>query len=117
MSGMDRLTDEELEYLAKLHGERSDVHSMARELLAHRRASQAAPDDQFVTTLPQEAFEAFAKACEDAPTPSDGLLDALCENIYPFIDPADAWSVRSNFEEILTRADLTPAPAKEGQKK
>lgn len=43
MSGMDRLTDEALEYLAKLHGERSDVHSMARELLAHRCASQAAP--------------------------------------------------------------------------
>ena len=79
MSGMDRLIEEyvlpnaELEVYA-YGGGQGPMAVMARELLAHRRASQTAiaPDDQFVTTLPQEAFDAFAKACEDAPAPSDG---------------------------------------------
>ena len=57
MSGMDRLTDELLEAYAagKWKSYERDNIAMARELLAHRRASQAAP------------------------APSDGLREALEE--------------------------------------
>lgn len=85
MSGMDRLPDEALEDAVRaLKGYQGDelgddlVSRLEVISILSRRASQAdlAPDAQFVTTLPQEAFDAFAKACEDAPAPSDGLREA-----------------------------------------
>ena len=92
MSGMDRLTElrRSASFLRALHtqacfeqGNHKDEvdtpYSLGADAIDQeaRRASQAAPapDDQFVTTLPQEAFDAFAKACDEAPAPSDALRE------------------------------------------
>ena len=61
MSGMDRLTDELLEHYLR-YGSYYEK-SMARELLAHRRASQAAP------------------------APSDGLREAAATILAVLEDP------------------------------
>lgn len=90
MSGMDRLTIDDLQYWEE-YGD-YDVKLMARELLAHRRASQAAP------AQPTEAMLDAARDWSDAkygkpigndaaigcwnamlaaaPAPSDGLREA-----------------------------------------
>ena len=96
MSGMDRLTIDDLEYWEE-YGD-YDAKLMARELLAHRRASQAAP------------------------APSDGLREAL-ETIRDGYGPnhlskfalaiASAALIRADFSyEDADRA--APAPAQEG---
>ena len=100
MSGMDRLTVNDLEYWEE-YGD-YDVKLMARELLAHRRASQAAPAPQETCTRcmgngeivtdwdtylhpPKDATEDAVADCPDcdgtghvvaAPAPSDGLREA-----------------------------------------
>ena len=93
VSGMDRLPDEALEGLVHLRKDPAislsgKVGAMARELLAHRRASQAAP------------------------APSDGLREAL-EAIRDGYGPNHL----SKFAlAIASAALMTPAPAQEGDR-
>lgn len=113
MNGMDRLTDlgwamEAIKTEANWSAddfscgyEPSDGHHAVATILnaiisgeLERRASQTAtaPYDQFVTTLPQEAFDAFAKACEGAPAPSDGLQEAVDAAWNDAIEAAALWA-------------------------
>ena len=101
MSGMDKLTVNDLEYWEE-YGD-YDVKLMARELLAHRRASQATPAPQETCTRcmgngeivtdwdaylhpPKDATDDAVADCPDcdgtghlvsAPAPSDGLREAI----------------------------------------
>lgn len=136
MSGMDRLTDAELFHYS--HAGKPSERIMARELLAHRRASQAAP------AQPTEAMLDAARDWSDAkygkpigddaaigcwnammaaaPAPSDGLREAL-ERI------AEQQMYRSGYDQTdisvepvltaaemqeLARAALSASPAQEG---
>lgn len=72
MSGMDRLTINDLEYWEE-YGD-YDVKLMARELLAHRRASQAAPAPIYhgdLSILPDTEDKFRDMVCATAP--SDAL--------------------------------------------
>ena len=84
MSGMDRLTVNDLEYWEE-YGD-YDVKLMARELLAHRRASQVAP------------------------APSDGLREALADAL----DLLKSFVLNDSVAYRNGIAALTPAPAQEG---
>ena len=127
MSGMDRLTIDDLEYWAE-YGD-YDVKLMARELIAHRRAPQAAPapsetctrcmgNGEIVTDWdaylhpPKDATEEAVADCPDcdgtghvvsAPAPSDGLREA--EPNYCF-NPEDweytqSWDARDELAESI----------------
>lgn len=72
MSGMDRLTDQNVQLYADHCG--GDMQRMARELLAHRRASK--------TVAAEEWEECTCGPCPlhpAAPAPSDALREALEE--------------------------------------
>ena len=121
MTTTDKLTDEALEQMAKWPGVLAE---MARELLAHRRASQAAPapsdglretldyvlqDDLHNRLTPRVvdiAYSAFmlgrAGKNKDDGGPCDWFNDTK-----PMVD-----------EQIgKIRAALTPAPAQEGERR
>ena len=134
MSGMDRLSVLDLEYMRAWHEGDNLVARAVSELLAHRRASQAAP----AVEICQFCHDAGASACacfeaaemghaQAAPAPSDGLREAL----EPFAKAADIklcgeWRddqsiSRTDVAFSITfgdlrraRAALTPAPAQEG---
>ena len=129
MSGMDRLTDEALErvigmaqrYLAyfpcyKSTQSTEDI-AMARELLAHRRASQPAPAPVFEDDAAEKAkLNCYCDRLDpvEAPAPSDGLREALGTLLVQAngVEPRDAM-LRQNVIRIADAA-LTPAPAQEG---
>ena len=100
MSGMDRLTDELLEAYAsgKWKSYERDNIAMARELLAHRRASQAAP-------APSDWLREAAHAVLAGLGPVHGKL------MYQGYE-GSANAVMNAADWI--RAALTPAPAQEG---
>ena len=80
MSGMDRLTDADVEWHAA-HGAPLSA-AMARELLAHRRASQAAPAPIYhgdLSILPDTEDKFRDMVCATAP--SDGLREALLREV------------------------------------
>lgn len=95
MSGMDRLSDDKLKRMADglfnaLEMQLlDDLGSMARELLAHRRASQAAPAPQKpvawaetdhkgkVIGVSMNQYPCHPTPLYAAPTPSDGLREAV----------------------------------------
>lgn len=88
MSGMDRLTDELLEAYAsgKWKSYERDNIAMARELLAHRRASQAAPASVgFGIYGEYTPITVGAGTTVKTPAPSDALREAL----EPFAKAAD----------------------------
>lgn len=109
MSGMDRLPDEEL--VDVINGGRmfqSAYEDMARELLAHRRASQAAP-------APSDGLREAAQTLLDA---RDRLHDRRrgdferWECQLGILDPIALSQIASG--ATFPRAALTPAPAQEG---
>ena len=126
MSGMDRLTDDLLEAYAagKWKSYERDNIAMARELLAHRRASQSAPapvawrypyrgsweySNSSVRPNRYEEEPLYA-----APAPSDRLREAalaveqwwLTEGMYAFNGAPNAM--------FRLRAALSASPAQEG---
>lgn len=118
MSGMDRLTDEQLHPLTMIDG---SVGAMARELLAHRRASQAAPAEEWeaCTCGPCPLHPA-------APAPSDGLREAAIEELYGGlmqrhadymsskgrnpVDYSSPWSMAAEVLSGMTDAGIKPSP-------
>ena len=119
MSGMDRLTDELLEAYAsgKWKSYERDNIAMARELLAHRRASQPAPAPVFEDDAAEKAkLNCYCDRLDpvEAPAPSDGLREALGTLLVQAngVEPRDAM-LRQNVIRIADAA-LTPAPAQEG---
>lgn len=87
MSGLDRLTDEQIDALGRNDDNAMDrVHVdqiawLARELLAHRRASQAAPAPQEEACPCCGGTGSYGDACVraingTAPAASDGLREA-----------------------------------------
>ena len=90
MSGMDRLTDELLEaYVSgKWKSYERDNIEMARELLAHRRASQAAPAPIYhgdLSILPDTEDKFRDMVCATAP--SDALREAAATILAVLEDP------------------------------
>lgn len=100
MSGMDRLSDADVEWHAA-HGAPLSA-AMARELLAHRRASQAAP------------------------APADGLREAVIEELYREltqrhadymsgkgrnpVDYSSPWSMAAEGLSGMTDMGIKPSP-------
>ena len=108
MSGMNRLTDTEVKAWAN-HGD-AHAQSMARELLAHRRASQAAtaPSDGL-----REALEAMPET-DDRQLWDDAEPDGYLESNRDWARRNDAAVEWLADNHVAIRAALTPAPAQEG---
>lgn len=86
MSGMDKMTDAELFYWE--HSGTPSERIMARELLAHRRASQAAP------------------------APSDGLREAVrfgCDQLGMDKMPDGEWVRFTDYQALRERAEAAEA--------
>ena len=85
MSGMDRLSDDKLKRMADglfnaLEMQLlDDLGSMARELLAHRRASQAAPAPSDALREALERLEAKASAVSSAHARKGNIGFAVAE--------------------------------------
>ena len=100
MNGMDRLTIDDLQYWEE-YGD-YDVRLMARELLAHRRASQAAPAPQKpvawaetdhkgkVIGVSLNQYPWHPTPLYAAPAPSDGLREAVDAAWNDAIEAAEA---------------------------
>ena len=106
MSGMDRLTDENLEQLAQYPGV---IAAMAHELLAHRRASQAAP-------APSDGLREENERLRAALKTANGALGDIADGEPEFSDEGELVWCRNRAANAwrITRAALTPAPAQEG---
>ena len=108
MSGMDRLSDADVEWHAS-HGAPLSA-AMARELLAHRRASQAAPAPIYhgdLSILPDTEDKFRDMVCATAP--SDGLREALADAL----DLLKSFGLNDSVAYRNGIAALTPAPAQE----
>lgn len=110
MTTMNKLSDECLQQLSDNFGSDSKLGEIARELLAHRRASQAAPAPSDGTCAecgcaPVNA-DSLCATCVDerrAPAPSDGLREAarliLAQPKKPDTLTAEAFNVACGFLE------------------
>ena len=113
MSGMDRLTEAELLERAAWPNALAEAR-MAREILAHRRASQAAP-------APSDGLREANERPDGAMHNGRCFMDRI-EADYsfecvagPISNCADWHELRRCFEHMASYiAALTPAPAQEG---
>ena len=126
MSGMDRLTDELLEAYAsgKWKSYERDNIAMARELLAHRRASQPAPAPVFEDDAAEKAkLNCYCDRLDpvEAPAPSDGLREeasAVLAGLGPVHGKLMYEGYEGSANAVMNAADwiraaliTTPAPS------